>query len=170
MAPGGGRNPRDTVPEKRWGADGFAELVTRIRSRGMHTLLVGDGMDREAAARVTELAGRGGLTDLTGETGWGTAAALISGCRAFVGPDSGLAHLACAVGTPAVVLFGPTDPASLYHPSLVSPVRTDAECAPCYSNEVFRGCVRGECDCMFRIKPGTVWTTLERILDEDERS
>lgn len=38
-------------------------------------------------------------------------ARVLAGCRLFVGNDSGIAHLAAAVGTPVVVLFGPTDPA-----------------------------------------------------------
>jgi len=169
VAPGGGRNPRDTVPEKRWAPERFADVIRRASARGLKAVLLGDSHDRASAGAVSRLAGAAVAADLTGRTGWGEAAAVMQRCRAFVGPDSGLAHLACAAGLPAVVLFGPTDPDSLYAPGLIEAVRTDSPCSPCYSNSVFRGCRTGRGDCMFRIEPGRVWSTLERILDEDER-
>ncbi len=169
VSPGGGRNPRDEVSEKRWSPEGFAEVVALAGSRGLRSVLLGDRFDMPAAARVLALSGSACPLDLTGRTGWGEAAAVMERCMAFVGPDSGLAHLATAAGLKAVVLFGPTDPSSLYHPSLISPVVSGSECSPCYSNEVFPGCRTGRSDCMFRIEAGRVWSTLEKILDEDMR-
>lgn len=169
VAPGGGRNPRDSVAEKRWAPERFADVIRRAAARGLKAVLLGDADDRAAAEAVIGHAGAAVACDLTGRTGWGEAAAVMQGCRAFVGPDSGLAHLACAMGLPAVVLFGPTDPGSLYAPGMIEAVRTDSPCAPCYSNSVFRGCRTGRGDCMFRVESGSVWSTLERILDEDER-
>lgn len=166
MAPGGGRNPRDEVAEKRWPAERFAALIGMAGARGLHVVLLGDSRDSAEASKATALAGDAPVTDLTGRTGWGEAAAVMERCLAFVGPDSGLAHLACAVGIPAVVLFGPTDPASLYATGLASPVVSGLSCAPCYSNSVFGGCRTGRRDCMFNIGPDVVWLALERILDE----
>lgn len=169
VAPGGGRNPRDIVPEKRWAPECFADVIRRASTLGLKAVLIGDAHDRASAEAVSRHAGAAVAVDLTGRTGWGEAAAVMQRCRAFLGPDSGLAHLACAAGLPAVVLFGPTDPESLYAPGLIEAVRTDSPCAPCYSNSVFGGCRTGLRDCMFRVEPGRVWSTLERILDEDER-
>ncbi len=167
MAPGGGRNPRDTVGEKRWNPAGFAATASRARAAGLGVVLLGDEGDESAADEVVRLAGCGGILDLTGRTGWGLTAAILAGSRAFVGPDSGTAHLACATGTPAVVLFGPTDPAALYAPGMIVPVRSTHDCAPCYSNEAFPGCSSGRHDCMFAIEPGQVWSALKGLLDAD---
>ncbi len=166
MAPGGGRNPRDEVPEKRWPAERFAALIGRAGARGLHVVLLGDSMDSAEASKAAALSGGASVTDMTGRTGWGEAAAVMERCVAFVGPDSGLAHLACAVGIPAVVLFGPTDPASLYAPGLVCSVVSGLPCAPCYSNSAFGGCRTGRGGCMLNVQPDVVWHALERILDE----
>jgi heptosyltransferase III len=60
-------------------------------------------------------------------------AALIARCRAFVGNDSGMAHLAAAVGCPAVVLFGPSDPA-VWAPrgKNVRILCKESACSPCH--------------------------------------
>ena len=167
VAPGGGRNPRDEVAEKRWPAERFAALIGRAAASGLHVVLLGDSRDSCEASKAAALSGVASVTDLTGRTGWGEAAAVMERCVAFVGPDSGLAHLACAVGIPAVVLFGPTDPAALYAPGLVTSVVSGMPCAPCYSNNVFGGCRTGRGGCMLNIEPDMVWHGLEKTLDED---
>jgi ADP-heptose:LPS heptosyltransferase len=71
--------------------------------------------------------------DLAGKTSLGGLAALIARMRLFIGNDSGPAHLAEAVGTPSVTLFGPTDPRrwapldQRAHPIVREPVG----CSPC---------------------------------------
>jgi ADP-heptose:LPS heptosyltransferase len=164
MAPGGARNPRDIVRQKLWPAERFGEIARRSGSRGWGCVLLGDRFDAVPAAKVSEAAG-GSVLDLCGRVGWGVSAAVLSRCDAFLGADSGAAHLATAQSTPSVVLFGPTDPEALYAPGHVIPVRTSAECAPCYSNEVFRGCARPDAPCMFDIDVDAVWAIMESLLN-----
>jgi heptosyltransferase-2 len=162
FAPGGGSNPRDTVPWKRWNVAGYAEVARWCLGRGLGVCLLGDSRDMAASAEVARLCP--GVLDLAGRTTLGEAAAVLGSCRAFLGADSGLAHLARSAGTTAVVLFGPTDHSRLYPPGGVVPVVSGAPCSPCYSNEVFPGC-RSGLDCMGRIDPGLVRDRLERALD-----
>jgi ADP-heptose:LPS heptosyltransferase len=76
-------------------------------------VLLGGPADKEGAAAVQAALPetlRPRVHDLVGRTDWDTLGALIARCRLFLGPDTGAMHLAVAVGTPVVAVFGPTDP------------------------------------------------------------
>jgi len=163
VAPGGARNPRDVVQRKLWPACRFREIARRLVSLGFGCVLLGDGRDRAAAYEVSH--GTGHVVDLCGRATWGRSAAVLARCDAFLGVDSGAAHLATSQRTPAVVLFGPTSPEALYARGSVSVVKTTAECSPCYSNEVFTGCARRGAPCMFEIDVDAVWDSLESLLN-----
>lgn len=167
VAPGGASNPRDEVPAKRWPVERFGELCREILASGRGVALLGDGRDaRNASGMVSSLGGASErLRNFMGRLDWGRTAAVISRCDAFVGIDSGPAHLASACGVPSVVLFGPTRPGSLYSEGEVVPVLSEAPCAPCFANSVFPGCRSGSPRCMDRIGACEVWKSLERILE-----
>ncbi|EHJ45959.1 glycosyl transferase family 9 (plasmid) [Solidesulfovibrio carbinoliphilus subsp. oakridgensis] len=85
--------------------EGYGQAVAGIcREMGLSVLALGGGGD--AAINGRNLAAAGGGVDLSGQTTLAQAAALLSRCRLAVGAETGLAHLACAVGTPHVVLLG----------------------------------------------------------------
>ncbi|MCB0216886.1 MAG: glycosyltransferase family 9 protein [Chloroflexi bacterium] len=115
--PGGGVNPGMALLEKRWPVDRFARLAARLMDRAnVDVCLLGGPGDRPVVDALLAGLGsdrprQGRLLDLCGQLTLDEAAAVIEGCALYVGNDSGLAHLAAAVGTPALVLFGPTDPA-----------------------------------------------------------
>ena len=99
---------------KRWPPERYATLLKTIH-RTMHlpVVLVEGPDERGVAAQITKSLASPTETDvrvvpLSGPLG--DAAALLSGAIAYVGTDSGLAHLAAAVGVPAVTLFAPADP------------------------------------------------------------
>jgi ADP-heptose:LPS heptosyltransferase len=161
VAPGGGDNPRDSVPQKRWPPRRFAEVCRAVMERGLGVVLLGGPSDLEAAALVEAEAP--GVLNLAGATGWGETAALLSRAGLFLGADSGPAHLATATGARAVVLFGPTSPECLYGPGLITAVASTAECSPCYSNMPFPGC-RKSPGCMESITVPMVMDALEPLL------
>lgn len=169
LAPGGGINPRDIVPEKRWPAARYAAIVTLLEEEGILPVLIGGKGDAAASREVME-GSRSGAMDMTGATDWGRTAALLERCAGFLGADSGPAHLAMAVGTPAVVVFGPTDPDSLYPPGGIVPLRPDLDCAPCYSCSLFPGCVRSEAICTSMITVENAWKAVGEIIHEDNGS
>lgn len=119
----------------------FADLA--VAGRGVRLVLLGDAAAAEFAAAMGQgstspwretLAGPAGIIDLCGRTSVAEAATLLRGTRAFVGNDSGLMHLAGALGVPTVGLFGSTNPAWTAPLGPVTRVLA-AEgfaCRPCY--------------------------------------
>ncbi len=129
---------------KRWPTVSWAQLATDLVERlGARVVLVGAGGDLAIAAELQRLA-QGRVIDLTGQTTLADLVALLALCDLVISGDSGPLHIACAVGTPVVGIYGPTDP-------LISgPLGTDALvvrqpiwCAPCYD-------ARATADCRFR--------------------
>ncbi len=89
---------------KQWPTARFVELMKRVmKELGAAVLVLG-------SEPVSDLPP--GAINLTGQTSLLETAALLGEIDLFVGLDSGPSHLASAVGTPSVVLFGPTDPAT----------------------------------------------------------
>jgi heptosyltransferase-2 len=149
--------PGSRWPTKRWPVTKYAELAERLAvTRGYRILLVGDEDDRRFTSVILSQAGDGCL-DIAGETGLLESAGYLSLCRGLVGNDSGLTHLAEAVGTPVVALFGPTVESFGYYPSLESSrvVERKLACRPCSRNGS-RPCIRGNQECLAEIDVDTV--------------
>jgi ADP-heptose:LPS heptosyltransferase len=115
---------------KRWPPQRYAELIERLRGELSETVVLVEGPDE--AGVTAEIASTAPVITLNGPLA--QAAALLERARLYVGSDSGLAHLAAAVGTPAVTLFAPADP------DRVSPfgyrhlvVQAPQSCNPCFT-------------------------------------
>lgn len=106
-----GMNPGATYGlAKCWLPDRFAELGRRLGNRWKASLLLfGKEEERSMAGRILPALGGQGV-DLVGETDLLQLAGLLGHCRLLVTNDTGTMHVATAVGTPVVALFGPTDP------------------------------------------------------------
>jgi heptosyltransferase III len=94
---------------KRWPPGSFRELVQRRQEDFDAVVLLGSQADAHSCRTLAA-----GLSlpclDLAGRTGLLEAAAILSRMSLFIGNDSGLGHLAAAVGTPTLTLFGPGEP------------------------------------------------------------
>jgi ADP-heptose:LPS heptosyltransferase len=103
-----------SLPEKRWPPARFARVMDRlVETREATVVLVGGPDDVAVSRQVLHAASElttSSTVDLTSRLSIGETAALIETSDLYVGNDSGVAHLASAVGTPVVVVFGPTDP------------------------------------------------------------
>lgn len=99
---------------KIWPATHFAELAQHCAGQFDAVIFLGSAAD---SARVADIVRTLSLPclDLTGKSGLLEAAAVLQRATAFVGNDSGLGHLASAVGTPTLTVFGPGEPLR-YHP------------------------------------------------------
>lgn len=121
---------------KRWGADRYAELIQAMRSQYEEEILVLEGPDEAGVAdeiRSLLPAGIEGVHALKLTGPLGEAAAVLERSRLYVGTDSGLAHLAAAVGKRAVTIFAPADPSRVCpfgQQNLV--VKPDKPCSPCF--------------------------------------
>ncbi len=100
-------HPGSGSGRKCWPAQRWADL---IRSLGARTLLIEGPADAAQCRRVQKSVGGAALVKASGLS-VAEAAALISRCGLYVGNDSGLSHVAAALGVPTVAVFGPTDPA-----------------------------------------------------------
>ena len=106
--PGSG-GERKNWPTDRWQALGTA-LLARPPETRPRLLLVGGEADAKAMAAL-RAAWRGSEDVLVAENmPLPAVAALLARCAWFLGHDSGISHLAAAVGVPCLLLFGPTDP------------------------------------------------------------
>jgi heptosyltransferase-3 len=97
-------HPGSGSPRKNWPVERWAELAGRLRDQAS-LLIVGGEAD---TAAVAALAAHG---DVAQNLPLPELARRLAACQRFLGHDSGVSHLAAAVGTPCVLLFGPTDPA-----------------------------------------------------------
>ena len=107
--------PTAAWPRKRWPVERFAEIVSRLTGpggamEGAYLLVSGGPGEQKECQPVFEAVPEERRIDLVG-AGIGLTGACFSRCRLFIGNDSGLMHLAAAVGTPTLGLFGPTSDA-----------------------------------------------------------
>lgn len=147
---------------KRW--NGFAPVCDMLAGESK-ILLVGDAADREFTAPIAKKLGSRAL-DIAGALPLMHTAAHLARCRAFVGNDSGLMHLAEAVGVPVVSLFGPTVEAFGYYPSLPKSrtIERKIACRPCSRNGS-TPCPKGTEECLRAIAPATVAATVATLFD-----
>lgn len=119
---------------KDWFFEGYYKLTKDILSSGKrYVVLLGDHSQTKSAMRLAQKLNAPELVNLVGQTSVLELVAIIKTAAVAVGPDSGPAHLAAAVGTPYVSLFGPTSPrrvAPYGNEHLV--VQSSVNCAPCY--------------------------------------
>ena len=118
---------------KCWHPDRFAELGRRLCERWKATALIfGKEEERSIADRILKSLSGGGI-DFTGKTHLLQLGALLERCRLLVTNDTGTMHVASAVGTPIVAIFGSTDPVATgpWGDGHVV-VRKEVSCSPCF--------------------------------------
>jgi ADP-heptose:LPS heptosyltransferase len=105
----------------RWPAVRFAEVAAAEVAAGRRVLLTGSRAERPLALRVARLAGLPRDAVVAGRTDLAGLARLLAGAARLVSGDTGAAHLAVAVGTPTVTVFGPVPP-SVWGPPADRPI------------------------------------------------
>jgi heptosyltransferase-2 len=142
-------------PAKRWPAAHFAALARRLASEGRAAWLLGGPGDAGIGDQVAALAPE--AINLAGRTTMSEAIDLISATRAVVSNDSGLMHVAAALGRPVVGLYGATSPD--FTPPLSTDaviLREDLPCSPCGK----RVCPLGHFKCLNDLSPERVMAAL----------
>lgn len=147
---------------KEWSFNGYLELIRHILfTLGLQVVLLGDSSREAVAKNLNQNVNKPGLIDLAGKTSLVELAAILKRAAAGIGPDSGPGHLAAAVGTPFVTIFGPTSQrrtAPFGYEDLA--VTAALDCAPCYKKR----CPAHHNACMVDIKPVQVIEKLSRAL------
>jgi lipopolysaccharide heptosyltransferase I len=152
---------------KRWPPEHFAEVADRLsQAHGLPIVFIGGPAERPESLAVTALM-RMKAVDLTGQTPVGLLPSLLRRAALLVTNDSGPMHIAAAVGTPVVALFGPTDPLRTGPYGKGHVVLSHAvECRPCFRRDCSHA-VRLEC--LTAIRPEQVVRAIEQQRDRSLR-
>ena len=147
---------------KRWPAKRFSAVSSALAAEfDLNVLLLGSMSERQLCEDIAGYAGSRVLV-AAGETKLGQMAALIGSARIFIGNDSGPMHIAAALGTSTVAIFGPTDPGQFdFENNEV--VYADLECSACsfYGTDA---CKLGHWQCMQSLSAGLVLSAVRRLL------
>ncbi len=153
-------------PAKRWPVQHFAALARELAARNYAVWLIGSAKDAQLGEEIR--AQSAGLCDnLCGRTELAAAIDLISCARLVVSNDSGLMHVAAALGKPLIALYGSSSPAHTPPLSLASQpgsariVKIDIACSPCFA----RSCPLGHFKCMNELLPAQVLAEIDALLE-----
>ena len=148
-------------PAKQWPVEHYATVANEMINQGYQVWLFGSIKDKETTEAIKSLVHSDNQTsvfNLAGDTSLIEAVDLLAACKTVVSNDSGLMHVAAAVGCHVVGVYGSTSPK--YTPPLaekVDIVSTDIECRPCFKRE----CPLGHLKCLKELKPSNVLSKLQ---------
>lgn len=147
-------------PAKRWPARHFAALARELALRNYAVWLIGSGQDAELGEDIRAQSG-GVCENLCGKTDLASAIDLLSCARLVVSNDSGLMHIAAALGKPLIALYGSSSPD--HTPPLSESariVRIGIACSPCFKRE----CPLGHFKCMNDLLPAQVLAEIDTVM------
>jgi lipopolysaccharide heptosyltransferase II len=157
---------------KQWEPDRFAEVARRlIHTVGATIVLTGSPADRSLVESVRRSLPEASVIDVSGDLDLLAVGAILERLDLLVTGDTGPMHLAAAVATPIVAVFGPSDPVR-YAPCGPHDrvVRVDLPCSPC--NRIRRPparCVGHTPDCLDLVSADRVFTAAMSVLDRSRR-
>ena len=150
-------------PTKRWPTEHFAKLARSLIASNPNNqiVLLGSKGDHAIAQEITgSVNSKDNIHNWCGNTSLDEAIALIDLSKAVVSNDSGLMHIAAALKTPQVAIFGSSDPA--HTPPLSDKAKViwlNMPCSPCHKRE----CPLGHLRCLKDILPEQVFDTLNTL-------
>ena len=150
--------PFSSREAKRWKTGYWQQIILRIRGRyQLRSIILGGENEVELANEISQISG---AINLAGKTSLLEAAEIIRGAKFVVGVDTGLTHMAHAVETPTLALFGPTYPYAFAGTGESNIIHTDHYCSPCNNHPT----CNKQYDCMKEISPDHVLTEIKPIM------
>ena len=146
---------------KRWGIDEYEAMLRAVSHPQVRPVFVGAGADVPLCETLSARLG-GEVLSFAGQLSLSRSAALLARCAVVVGADSGVMHLAAAVGTPTICLFGPTDELRTAPFGATRILSANVECRPCYPR-LPHGC--GSPVCMSGISVARVVAEVNSLLE-----
>ncbi|MCA9401034.1 MAG: lipopolysaccharide heptosyltransferase II [Candidatus Omnitrophica bacterium] len=144
---------------KNWPVEHIATLCDMLSAKNIRVIMTGVEKDLPTAQTVLQKA-KSKPANFVGKTDLHQLAALIKHCKVFITPDSAPLHIAAAVKTPIVALFGPTSSKRHLPPADEFVVlERNLECAPCYSSR----CKIFTHACMKDITPEVVYEQVLKL-------
>jgi predicted lipopolysaccharide heptosyltransferase III len=154
-------HPAAAFNTKQWATKNFARVAEYLAERGYAPVAIAA---RHEAPIIDELVNEASVPILSLDLSLPEVSALASRSQLFVGNDSGIAHIAAAVGTPAVVIFGSSNIVHWrpWHRAVAEVVFEEMPCQPChgYFCEQFP-----EPECILRVPAAKVIAAIERCLN-----
>ena len=150
-------------PAKRWPADRFGALAGWFAGAGSQVWLLGSQRERKLGEEVRAASDHADVVNLCGRTTLADAVDLLGAAAVAVTNDSGLMHVAAAVDTHVISLYGSTTPQ--FTPPLTGRkdiVHRNLKCSPCFKRE----CPLGHFNCMIGISVGEVGAAVMRALND----
>ncbi len=150
---------------KRWPSNYFAEVAQQKIDQGWQTWLMGSKADKKITEQIHNQLSKTAqqwCVNLAGKTNLAEAVDLISLATGAVSNDSGLMHIAAALGRPLVSIYGSSSPAftpPLHKASKI--LQTDIKCSPCFK----RSCRYGHMKCLTEISAKQVLQALDDVLE-----
>jgi lipopolysaccharide heptosyltransferase II len=155
-----GIHPGASVKEKLWQPEEFKKVIDFLNDKGYHSVIIEGPADNKIVDAIISLCNN---MPLRLKTNLKNVIAFISTCRLLVCMDSGVAHIAGAVGTPIIVLYGPQPP-EICRP-LVDNIEViwdeSSDCRPCEYGK----CKNISHRCMDAIKAETVISKIIKQVD-----
>lgn len=145
-------------PAKRWPIEHYADLAAGLRTAGRAVWVIGSARERPLGETIAAAAP--GVVNLAGATTLDEAIDVLAEAAGVVCNDSGLMHVAAALGRPIVALYGSSSPR--YTPPATDRVRIlyrALECSPCFARE----CPLGHFNCLRGIVPGEASSALAEL-------
>jgi len=158
---------------KQWHVDRFATVARHLaKERSATIVLTGSSADRAIVDQVRRVLHGFDFIDACGGLDLPALAALLGDLDLLITGDTGPMHLAAAMGTPVVALFGPSDPRR-YGPLIdeARVLRVDLPCAPCGQVRLPPERCRGHVpDCMDGISVAMVVAAADELLHSERRA
>lgn len=153
-------HPAAAFATKQWATENFARVAEFLTERGYAPVAIAAPNESEV---IKTLLGAASVPIVSLDLSLPEVAALAARSRIFVGNDSGIAHIAAAVGTPSVVIFGSSNIAH-WHPwnkAAAEVVYESMPCQPChgYYCEKF-----SQPECILRVPVSRVITAIDKTL------
>jgi len=148
-------------PAKQWPTEYFAQLARVLGDRGAGVWIFGSAKESALGDEIARLAGAERVRNLCGATSLIEAVDLLALADAAVSNDSGLMHIAAAVGTHVVAVYGSSTPD--FTPPLTQAASVHylrLACSPCFK----RQCPLGHLDCLRGIDVATIAASVEAAL------
>ena len=151
-------HPGSPIPLKRWAPERYAELADWLIARKRAKILFVGVKDEIPIITEIQRLMRAESINIAGKTTLTQLASILHTCNVFIGNDSGPMHLAAAVGTQTIGLYGPGDP-TRFGPvgTKCQTIQRKTDCPPCRGTT----CRFGKDGCMSKIQVADVMQTLE---------
>ena len=161
LAPGAGR------ATKRWTLEGYIDVAKYFESKGYDVVLIGDKNDMSISQQILKSVNFS-LLNLTGQLALPETAAILKRSQLLIANDTGVMHMAAALGVKLIALFGPTTEELGFFPfranSMV--IEKNLLCRPC-SFHGAESCPKGHFQCMLQISSSEVIDAAEHVLSRE---